>query len=610
MQPHANYSPDQSDTADQISELPNNSNDKKKLITELEDAKKNLEGLSDRDKNIASREGDYIACVTYFLSASTSLWFGGAAYCFFQYKSARHGIFDLGVPIIAANIFSAFFTAGDWVNNTFGISPTNDSDKLALSPVESNEPSHLLGKLALASKYIVNNPVNLALIDIPFFIAYFTGSSASFSSILPYLLQASGDPKFGTLPYYSVIAFDFIMTIAPGLVYYYAFNSRPLEKTQKAWETFRGKRWDECDINAYRICEALCDSTVVVFYRSIWLAGISTIFLEALEIPITPSQKFFATMVVLFCAIINVALTRCVNTAAPYFDYDFSAISTQDKKKALNTLSYNELYCNLNVVSGLTTSAGIALMTYASISKNKNIALPVAVLLGLCKLFISIMAQRDLASCQKALLKDSSHSSSQMPTENRRETAKQGFSALANTFKEDAWIGWFITMSTSLGRAAKLSGFTHFTVSVSTLAKIELSFLEMIALLLIVVIANARNEFRTYRYIMSEIISQKIAEAYVQYHEKRVELTLDDSTTTPLLTDQKSDSEDNSVNSFSVGRESADKGCDARAAQTEIFNSMCVLFPWKLPLYYKGIIDTTPNTLARAIEARIHELNP
>lgn len=587
------------------SELPNAKN--KHLIAELERAKELLEQLSsDRDKNIASREGDYIACVTYFLSASTSLWLGGAAYCFFQYNSSSHGIFDLGVPIIAAKIFSAFFTAGDWVNNTFGISPTNDSDKLALSPVESNEPSHLLGKLGLASKYIVNNPVNLALIDIPFFIAYFTGSSASFSSILPYLLQASGHPKFGTLPYYSVIAFDFIITIAPGLVYYYAFNSRPLEKTQTAWQAFRSKRWDECDINVYRIVEALCDSAVVIFYRSIWLAGISTIFFEALEIPITPSQKFIATMVVLLCAMINVTLTRCVNTAAPYFDYDFATLSAQEKKNALNDLSYNELYWNLNIVSGLTTSAGIALMTYSSISKNKNIALPLAVVFGLCKLFISIMAQRDLASCQNALRKDSSHSNSQMPVGDRREIAKNGFAALANTFKEDAWIGWFITISTLLGRGAKLSGFEHFTVSVSTLAEIELSFFAMIALLLIVVIANARNEFRTYRYIMSEIISQKIAEAYVQHHAAPV-----DSLNIALLAD--SESADSVQTPLSVGRESTDRECDARLtlsrpAQTEPFNSICVLFPWKLTLYCKGMIDTTPKGLAHAIAARIYEL--
>lgn len=592
-----------------LPELSNN-NKKQHLIAELKRAKELLEQLSgNHDENIASREGDYIACVTYFLSASTSLWLGGAAYCFFQYNSSSHGIFDLGVPIIAAKIFSAFFTAGDWVNNTFGISPTNDSDKFALSHVE-REPSHILGKLRLISKYIVNSPINLALIDIPFFICYFTGSSASFSSILPYLLQASGRPKFGTLPYYSVIAFDSIITIVPGLVYYYAFNSRPLEKTQTAWQVFRSKRWDECDINAYRIVEALCDSAVVVFYRSIWLAGISTIFFEALEIPITPSQKFFATMVVLLCAMINVTLTRCVNTAAPYFDYDFVTLSTQKKKNALNDLSYTELYWNLNIVSGLTTSAGIALMTYSSISKNKSIALPLAVVFGLCKLFISIMAQRDLASCQKALRKDSSHSSSQMPVGDRREIAKNGFAALANTFKEDAWIGWFITISTLLGRGAKLSGFEHFTVSVSTLAEIELSFFAMIALLFIVVIPNARNEFRTFRDSMSAIISQKIAEAYVQHHAAPV-----DSVNIPLLADSESaESDCNSVQTpLSVGRESTDRECDerlapSRPAQTEPFNSICVLFPWRLTLYYKGMSDVTPNELEHAIAARIYEL--
>ncbi len=560
---------------------------KEKLINELAFAKKSLASLTDDlDKKIVSREDNYTACVTYFLLASSSLWLGGGAYCFFQYESSSHGIHDLGVNIIAAKIFGALFTGGDWINDTFGISPTNDADKLAFSNTE-NGPSSISGKLFQLLSYIINNPLKFALLDIPCFICYFTGSSASFSSILPYLLWLSGNPGFGTPLYYSVIAFDFLITIMPGMVYYYCFNSRPFEKTKEAWELFMRKRWSECDINVYRICEAVSDSVAVMLYRSIWLAGISTIFLEALEVPLTSPQKLSATIIVFFCSMINVVLTRCLKTAAPYFDYVFVALSKEKKQAALNRLSYYDIYWNLNILSGITTSTGIALLTYLCISNDKNIALSLAVLFGLLKLFISIMAQRDLAACQKALPKIVKPDIQKI-SENRLEIAKKSFSALANTFKEETWLLWLVTISTLLGRGAKLSGFEHFNVLLSKLANIELSFIAMIAMLLIVIIANARNEFRTFYDIMIDILTQKIAEAYVQHHAAIV-----DSVQTPLLTDS----------------ECTEESADRPPAQTKTFNSMCVLFPWNLSVYCKGMIDTTPNKLAQAVNARTYEIS-
>ncbi len=582
----------------------------KKILADLLSAQTSLNTLTnDRDQPIVSRRDNYWTCFTYFFLASAALWAGETAYGSFQFDSSSGGLQDLSVPFAAAAILGAFFALGDWINNIATVSPTNDSDGLALS--NSGNSSTLLESVGQVLWYPLQNPTKFFSIDVPFFVSYFVGASAGFDSALPYILSMCSNPEPGTPEYYAAVGFTALLTIVTGIVYYYCYNSRPLDKTKAAYALFKAKSWVECDLNLFRIFEALFDCIAVLLYRSIGFAAIVIEFLGVLGIPISGAPKLAVAMAVFSCTADNVILTRCLKTAAPYFDYAFAGLTAEQKQDAFNKLSFSDVYWNLNILSGLLTSSGIALVTYLYASKDRNVALPLAIVFGLAKLYVSVMAQRDLASCQKARV-ESPQQEDEDPQGDRVAIAKKAFTALANTFKQDTWLVTLSVASCLLGRGARLTSFAHFNKLVSGLFGVDFSAEALIAVLLIVGMANARNEFKMFFDGMMEVLPQKIAEAYVQHCTESVNKSPNQRRSSYFSGEAGHgyvalrEVPEDDVEVGSHGQEATTRAVEQKQSS---FNSICVIYPWKLSLYKKGMIDAAPEDIAFALEKRVTEIN-
>ncbi|MES2205066.1 MAG: hypothetical protein V4496_07615 [Pseudomonadota bacterium] len=693
------------------------------IISGLASAEKALllPTMQDKNQPILSRGSQYWNCMTFFILASAALWAGESAFGSFTFDSSEGGIEAFKSPKNIAIGFAAVFAFGDWINNICTVSPTNDSDDLGLSGSNAQPKTWVAWLLSLVLNpltYVIKNPLTYLSIDVPFFICYFTGAAAGFNSCLPYLLKLCGNPEFGTPEYYAVVLLDAIATIATGIIYYYCFNSTPVANTQAAIQTFRKKTWSELDLNIFRILESLFDVLAVVFYRSIGFSAIGVEFMDILKLPVSEEQKFMIAMAIFACTADNVILTRALKTAAPYFDYGFASLSAKEKQTAFNKLSFYQVYFNLNILSGLTTSSGVALFTYLCanyMSENNDMALALSLSFGSLKLFNSVMAQRDLASGQNAIKQSQASTlgsdlmedcievtmldeAAEVPKEIDAETifaqikgdkitlwwkggsdantaslkisdlegkklpfagksskdsdlinsikqkcfsrlgvAKKIFSVLAQSFKEDIWLWWFTVVSCTLGRGARLSSFEYFNEVIAELfPAINLSTEMLIAVLLLVVMANARNEFKMFSDGMMSTLPQKIAEAYVEHTNKYSDVIatkFDEESLTPLLTPSSSERVDNvetknktntnlicswfscqkkSVPSFHSASVLLPFSCNEKFLSVRpsfSFEFVGSLFPLDPKLYRTGLIDTTPEKLSKSVIQRQKDLS-